>query len=47
VELLPEVRTRHLDRKDWVLAEEHINRDIFYNINYQKDYLDLTKDSGG
>jgi molybdopterin-guanine dinucleotide biosynthesis protein A len=41
-----DVRTRYVDRKEWVVMEENKGKDIFYNINYQKDYLDLTGGPG-
>jgi hypothetical protein len=29
-----------VDRKEWAVMDENKGKDIFYNINYQKDYLD-------
>jgi molybdopterin-guanine dinucleotide biosynthesis protein A len=41
LEVIQNLRTRYVDRDEWEVMEEHKGKDIFYNINYQKDYLNL------
>jgi molybdopterin-guanine dinucleotide biosynthesis protein A len=41
LEVIQNLRTRYVDRDEWEVTEENKGKDIFYNINYQKDYLNL------
>jgi molybdopterin-guanine dinucleotide biosynthesis protein A len=46
LEVIRNLRTRYIDRDEWEVMEEHKGRDIFYNINCQKDLLNLNVPSG-
>jgi molybdopterin-guanine dinucleotide biosynthesis protein A len=42
LEVIQDAHTRYVDKEEWVVMEENKGRDIFYNINYQKDYFAIT-----
>jgi molybdopterin-guanine dinucleotide biosynthesis protein A len=46
MDVVQHVWTRYVDRKEWAVMDENKDKDIFFNINYQKDYLDLTGGPG-
>jgi molybdopterin-guanine dinucleotide biosynthesis protein A len=41
LEVIRNLRTRYVDRNEWEVMEKNKGKDIFYNINFPKDYVHL------